>query len=215
MFVALAFINFAAGWIDNDLANAAMLVLSSLSLLSFIYQLYLWRETIISETANEDLAKKRQNSMFFFLFFYTVAYLSGVSACTKLLVAEATVEKVAGGILLHFYVFVPLWRLQGGAASAKAAVKETASEEGHRYTEKLYDFAEHKYNMVSKVIGGGEICTYKDSLGVFGKKAVESKTNEVTGQYKRGAQRLLRDSSGYKASVVAVLIAPFEEEYWF
>eukprot|EP00519_Triparma_laevis_P004375 CAMPEP_0182515634 /NCGR_PEP_ID=MMETSP1321-20130603/38546_1 /TAXON_ID=91990 /ORGANISM="Bolidomonas sp., Strain RCC1657" /LENGTH=71 /DNA_ID=CAMNT_0024723087 /DNA_START=1 /DNA_END=212 /DNA_ORIENTATION=+ len=26
--------------------------------------------------------------MFFFLFFYTVAYLSGVSACTKLIVAK-------------------------------------------------------------------------------------------------------------------------------
>ena len=91
MFVALAFINVAAGWIDNDLANAFMLVLSSLSILSFIHQLYLWRETMISETANEDFAKKRQeNSMFFFLFFYTVAYLSGVSACTKLLVGEAT-----------------------------------------------------------------------------------------------------------------------------
>ena len=40
MFVALAFINVAAGWIDNDLANAFMLVLSSLSILSFIHQYY-------------------------------------------------------------------------------------------------------------------------------------------------------------------------------
>ncbi|GMI04716.1 hypothetical protein TrLO_g13936 [Triparma laevis f. longispina] len=34
-----------------------------------------------------------ENEMFFSLFFYTVTYLSGVSACTKLLVAEAAAEK--------------------------------------------------------------------------------------------------------------------------
>lgn len=42
-----------------------------------------------------------------------------------------------GGVLLPFYVFVPLWRLRSGAASAKAAVKEAASEEGHSYKEKV------------------------------------------------------------------------------
>ncbi|GMH58345.1 hypothetical protein TrST_g9615 [Triparma strigata] len=78
-------------WITStsDLVNAFLLVLSGLSLLSFLHQVYLWRETKVCESANEDFAKKRQeNQMFFFLFFYTVAYLSGVSACTKLIVAK-------------------------------------------------------------------------------------------------------------------------------
>jgi hypothetical protein len=78
IFVALAFASVAAGWITNDLANAFILVLSGLSLLSFLHQVYLWRETKVCELSNEDFAKKRQeNQMFFFLFFYTVAYLSG------------------------------------------------------------------------------------------------------------------------------------------
>ena len=51
---------------------------NGLSLLSFLHQVYLWRETKVCKSANEDFAKKRQeNQMFFFLFFYTVAYLSG------------------------------------------------------------------------------------------------------------------------------------------
>ena len=59
------------------MANAFLIVLSGLSLLSFLHQVYLWRETKVCERANEDFAKKRQeNQMFFFLFFYTVAYLS-------------------------------------------------------------------------------------------------------------------------------------------
>ena len=74
-----------------------------------------------------------------------------VSACTKLLVAEETAEKIVGGILLPFYVLVPLWKLRGGAASVKTAVKEAAGEQ-----------------------------SYKESLGIFSKKAVESKINEVT-----------------------------------
>ena len=47
-----------------------------------------------------------------------------------MLIAEASAEKVVGGILLPFYVLVPLWKLKEGAASVKAAVKEAASEEG-------------------------------------------------------------------------------------
>ena len=78
IFVALTFASVVAGWISNDLANAFLLVLSGLSLLSFLHQVYLWRETKVCELANEDFAKKRQeNQMFFFLFFYTVTYLSG------------------------------------------------------------------------------------------------------------------------------------------
>ncbi|GMH78523.1 hypothetical protein TL16_g07834 [Triparma laevis f. inornata] len=204
--VSLSRVCIAERWIDNDLANAFILVLSGLGILSFLCQIYLWREYVIAESANEDFAKKRQeNSMFFFLFFYTVAYLSGVSACTKLLVGEATSEKVAGGILLPFYVFVPLWMQWGGAASAKAAVNEAASEEGHPYDEikatkggiQFTYSGEIKMTtkMViettgTKVIGGGEIKTYKDSLGVFGKTAVESKTGEVTYLSERLNQRL-------------------------
>ncbi|GMH99863.1 hypothetical protein TrVE_jg2133 [Triparma verrucosa] len=73
----------------SDLVSALILVLSGLSFLSLLHQDYLRRETKVCESAKEDFAKKRQeNQMFFFLFFYTVAYLSGVSACTKLMVAK-------------------------------------------------------------------------------------------------------------------------------
>ncbi|GMI01787.1 hypothetical protein TrVE_jg7206 [Triparma verrucosa] len=148
--LALAFASVAAGWIAKDLVNAFILVLSGLSLLSFLHQVYLWRETKVCESANEDFAKKRQeNQMFFFLFFYTVAYLSGVSACTKLLVAKETTEKLVGGMFLPFYVLVPLWKLRGGAASVTAAIKEAAREQ-----------------------------SYQDSLGIISKKAAESKINE-------------------------------------
>ena len=76
--LVLSCINISEGWITSDLVNAFLLVLSGLSLLSFLHQVYLWRETKVCESANEDFAKKRQeNQMFFFLFFYTVAYLSG------------------------------------------------------------------------------------------------------------------------------------------
>ncbi|GMH77479.1 hypothetical protein TrST_g9217 [Triparma strigata] len=78
--IVLSCIIISKGWITSYLANAFLLVLSGLSLLSFIHQIYLWRETKACESANEDFAKKRQeNHMFFFLFFYTVAYqpLSG------------------------------------------------------------------------------------------------------------------------------------------
>ena len=76
--IVLSCINISEGWITSDLVNAFLLVFSGLSLLSFLHQLYLWRETKVCESANEDFAKKRQeNQMFFFLFFYTVAYLSG------------------------------------------------------------------------------------------------------------------------------------------
>ena len=109
-----------------------------------------------------------------------------VSTCTKLLVTEETAEKVVGGILLPFYVLVPLWKLRGGAASVKAAVKEVAGEQ-----------------------------SYQDSLGIFSKKAVESKINEVTAKDQRKDQKLSRDSPGYKASVTAVLISPYEEEFWW
>ncbi|GMH60828.1 hypothetical protein TrLO_g13628 [Triparma laevis f. longispina] len=181
--IAVSFVCIAEGWINNDLVNALLLVLSSLNFFSFLHQVYLLREVLICvEDAKENFAKKRQeNSMFLFLFFYTVAYLSGVSACSKLLVAEAPTKKLVGGILLPSYVFVPLWRLRGGAASAKAAVREAASEEGHLYKEMIfgvrvghYGKPEIKYVPETKVLGRGEVSTYKDSLGVFSKKAVES-----------------------------------------
>ena len=76
--VVLSFTSVAEGWITSSLVNAFILVLSGLSLLSFLHQVYLFRETKICESAKEDFAKKRQeNQMFFFLFFYCVAYLSG------------------------------------------------------------------------------------------------------------------------------------------
>ena len=66
------------------MVNAFLLVLSGLSLLSFLHQVYLWRETKVCDSANEDFAKKRQeNQMFFFLFFYTVAYLSGGESSSR------------------------------------------------------------------------------------------------------------------------------------
>ncbi|GMH86856.1 hypothetical protein TL16_g10672 [Triparma laevis f. inornata] len=150
--IVLFFSSIAAGWIENNLFGAFILVLSGLSFLSFLHQEYLWRETGIADSANEDFAKIRQgNQMFFFLFSYTVAYLSGVSACTRLLVAEATVEKLFGGFLLLCYVFVPLWRLRGSAVSVKAAVNEVADGQ-----------------------------SYKDCLDVFRREALESKINDVT-----------------------------------
>ena len=76
--IVLSFVSVSEGWIANDLVNALIFVISGLSLLSFLHQVYLWRETKICESANEDFAKKRQeNEVYFFLFFYTVAYLSG------------------------------------------------------------------------------------------------------------------------------------------
>ncbi|GMI08987.1 hypothetical protein TrLO_g4737 [Triparma laevis f. longispina] len=163
--------------------------------------------------------------MFFFLFFYTVAYLSGVSASTKLLLHEVALAEttnttntkddgyyadegyaaaddddfpidkevfegilmnVLGGILLPLYVLVPLWKLRSGAAYVKAAVKEAASEEGHTYEDIKAELDSNEegteiYKNVAsatKVIGGGEVSTYRDSLGVFSKKATESKINE-------------------------------------
>ncbi|GMH84797.1 hypothetical protein TrST_g231 [Triparma strigata] len=90
--IVLSCVIISEGWITNNLVNAFLLVLSGLSLLSFLHQVYLWRETKVCKLANEDFAKKRQqNQMFFFLFFYTVAYLSGVSACTKLMVAKPAI----------------------------------------------------------------------------------------------------------------------------
>ena len=137
----------------------------------------------------------------FVLFESLPTHFFAVSACTKLLVAEAPVEivlglgiilpldKIVGGVLLPFYVFVPLWRLRVGAASAKAAVEEAASEEGPSYSKiKAEDDGKDEnghdtYNIVTtgtKVIGGGKVSTYEDSLSVFSKKAIESKINEVT-----------------------------------
>ena len=76
-FVGLAIAGIAKEWY-SDRANAFVLVLSGLSLLSFLHQVYLWREFKVCESAKEDFAKKCQESqMFFFLFFYTIAYLSG------------------------------------------------------------------------------------------------------------------------------------------
>ncbi|GMH47171.1 hypothetical protein TrLO_g14630 [Triparma laevis f. longispina] len=169
-------------WIENNLFGAFILVLSGLSFLSFLHQEYLWRETGIADSANEDFAKIRQgNQMFFFLFSYTVAYLSGVSACTRLLVAEATVEKLFGRFLLLCYVFVPLWRLRGSAVSVKAAVNEVADGQ-----------------------------SYKDSLDVFRREALESKINDVTSiegangngylPSARYLYRLSRDTSGTGSS---------------
>ncbi|GMI11692.1 hypothetical protein TrLO_g5495 [Triparma laevis f. longispina] len=130
---AVSCVCIAEGWIDNDLANSFILVLTGLGLLGFLHQVYLWRETRIAESANEDFVKKRQeNEVSFFLFFYTVAYLSGVSACSNLVVSEATAEKVVGGVLLPFYVFVPLWRLRSGASSVKAAFKRQLAVLGSR-----------------------------------------------------------------------------------
>ena len=82
--IVLSCINISKGWITNNLANTFFLVLSGLSLLSFLHQVYLWRETKVCESAKEDFAKKRQeNQMFFFLFFYTVAYLSGGESSSR------------------------------------------------------------------------------------------------------------------------------------
>ena len=82
--IIIGIICVASGWIANDLVNAFLLVLSGLSLLSFLHQVYLWRETKVCESANEDFAKRRQeNQMFFFLFFYTVAYLSGGESSSR------------------------------------------------------------------------------------------------------------------------------------
>ncbi|GMH95492.1 hypothetical protein TrVE_jg9157 [Triparma verrucosa] len=169
----LSCLNILMGWIANNLANAFILVISGLSLLSFLHQVYLWREIKVCELANEDFAKKRQeNDMFFFLFFYTVSYLSGVSACTKLLVAESTADKVFGGVLMPFYVMCPLWMLTSAAQMAKNAVKLHAAE------------------------SRGEK-SYKQSLSVFRKKAVEAKINEVvTRSIERWQQRLPRLSFG-------------------
>ncbi|GMH54097.1 hypothetical protein TrRE_jg11604, partial [Triparma retinervis] len=87
--IVISMIIAAAGWSDNDLVNAFILVLSGLSLLSFLHQSYLVLDYEVCESAGEDFAKKRQeNQMYYFLFFYIVAYLSGVSACTKLMVAK-------------------------------------------------------------------------------------------------------------------------------
>ena len=76
--LVLSFVSVSEGWIANDLVNALVFVISGLSLLSFLHQVYLLRQVKICESANEDFAKKRQeNEVYFFLFFYTVAYLSG------------------------------------------------------------------------------------------------------------------------------------------
>lgn len=74
-----------------------------------------------------------------------------VTACTKLFVAEEVAEKVVGGVPLPFYVFVPLRKLWGEAASVMAVIKEVAGDK-----------------------------SYKDSLGVSSTKAIESKIKEVT-----------------------------------
>ena len=79
--LVLSFVSVSEGWIANDLVNALIFVISGLSLLSFLHQVYLLRQVKRCETANEDFAKKRQqNEVYFFLFFYTVAYLSGGKA---------------------------------------------------------------------------------------------------------------------------------------
>ena len=104
-------------------------------------------------------------------------------ACATLLVFEVTAVKVVGRILLPFYVLVPIWRLRREAASVKLVVTEAAYGQ-----------------------------SYQDSLVVFSKKAVESRISEVTAKELRREQRLSRDSPGYRASVAAVLIAPFEEK---
>ncbi|GMH59292.1 hypothetical protein TL16_g06414 [Triparma laevis f. inornata] len=136
LFTAVALACVCGGWIDNDLANAFILVLSGLRFVSFLRHLCLRREYTVADSANEDFVKKRQeNEMFFFLFFYTVAYLSGVSACTKLIIAETITKKAFGRFSIPFYVLVPLWRLRGGAASATTAVKKAT--EGQSYKDSL------------------------------------------------------------------------------
>ena len=70
------------------------LVLSGLFFLSFLHQVYLWREIKYCKKVNEHFERKRQeNEMFFFLFFYTVTYLSGGKFCLLLFFVFAILEK--------------------------------------------------------------------------------------------------------------------------
>ncbi|GMH86769.1 hypothetical protein TrST_g13165 [Triparma strigata] len=218
----LAIVNIAEDWIGYEMANSFILVLAGLGLLSFFHQFHLWRQTKRCSLAKEDFGRKQQeNEMFFFLFFYTVAYLSGVSACMKLFVAEDTVEKVFGGILLPFYTAVPLWGLIRCAKAAKTAVKEVASEEGYSFRWDREGYLYKDDPTVSQPrykadnIGKGKVTAYKESLGEFSKKAAKSKTHWVTHVTVVFTQRLTRVDPGYIASVIAVLIASYEEKFWF
>ncbi|GMH63299.1 hypothetical protein TL16_g03676 [Triparma laevis f. inornata] len=185
-----------------------LLVLSIMSVLSFLNQVYLLRET---HNEDEDFAKKRQeNSMFFFLFFYTALYFPAVSTSAKLVFADpnsdyhlpilggllmpAYTQTVIGGLLMPVYVLLPLYKLGRSAFSIRAAVK----------AERLPPLSMTVPHL-----------TYKEGLTTIRKKALESKLNEVTPTHLRPDQKLTCDSYAYKAAVSAVLVSPYEQNYWF
>lgn len=118
--------------------------------------------------------------MFFFLFLYMIAYLSGVSACTEL-VKMGQAGTVVGCILLPFYAIVPLWRLWICGIAAKDLIHEAALRNKRSYEQCIPDFTE---------------------------EAIEEKFKEID-------YALSRQSVGYKAAIINMLVAPYEEKFWW
>ena len=178
----------AMSWYNSDILNTLFLVLSAFFFFEWIvYAYFLYRMMSKCDMANEDYGKKRQQSdMFIFLFLYPIAYLSGASACTTMLMMDDAAYSVMGYIFLPFYVLFPilyLWRI---AKEVKATLA-----------------------------GGVDGPDYEASLEEIHRKAKRDVvTNPKTGT-DRQEQNLPTDSSGYKAAVVSGLLGSFEEKYWW
>ena len=112
-----------------------------------------------------------------------------VSACAKLAILDGTAVKVVGTVALVFYTVVPLFALRACSSSTKEIVQQNARQK--------------------------EDSSYQEELADFNKKALASKINEVTAQSDCYEQRLSRESPGYQASVINILLMPFEEAYWW
>ena len=96
---------------------------------------------------------------------------------------------LVGACTLILYTVLPLVALLISTFSTKKAVQQNARQK--------------------------DDSSYKEELADINKQALSSKVNEVTAQGDRYGQRLSRDSPGYKASVINILLMPFEEAYWW
>ncbi|GMH98631.1 hypothetical protein TrVE_jg11953 [Triparma verrucosa] len=130
LFIGLSIASTGFNWFGSDALDALLLVISLLASLTVGYQSYLYRMIIICDNAEEDFGKRRQESdMFFFVFSYPVAFLSGVTACTSLMIVD---HVVIGYLLLLFYVFFPNFYLARYGKSVKESLGE---DDGLSYQE--------------------------------------------------------------------------------
>ncbi|GMH68230.1 hypothetical protein TrST_g5432 [Triparma strigata] len=192
-FIILAIEGAKWRWYASDAVDALLLVLSGLFFLYFLYHNYLFRLLISCDKTKEDFGKTRQHSeMFLFVFLYSVAYLSGVSACVKMIMMDDFSVSLVGFGLLPLYLLYPIFHLFCIGLKVKKTLSSGDIEEG----------------------GGAE--GYKEKLDFVQVKALEEVAEEHVKLGKdRMTQQLDESESGYEAAVASTLLGSFEEKFWW